>query len=164
MNVTIETILEGLESHDEWVYRAVTVLADHSKVSFADRRRLRELREEVKIFQRTGYSDSTTVGEARSMSKKYAHLLLEKATTPSFQFHGKTFVMTGKLDSYTRPQLTKKLQELGAFVSTSVTRTTDVVVCGKKAGVKLTRAKQYGCTIWDEKELLRNLASPASKI
>jgi DNA ligase (NAD+) len=67
---------------------------------------------------------------------------------------GKTFVLTGALDSLTRDQATDRLRALGAKVSSSVSRKTDYVVAGHEAGSKLDKARELGVTILDEAGLL----------
>lgn len=71
---------------------------------------------------------------------------------------GKTFVLTGTLETLTRDEATEKLQELGATVSSSVSKQTSYVIAGKEAGSKLTKAQELGITILDEKEFLHLLA------
>ncbi|MEQ1604918.1 MAG: NAD-dependent DNA ligase LigA [Pyrinomonadaceae bacterium] len=66
------------------------------------------------------------------------------------RFVGKTFVLTGKLENYTRDQAAKLIEERGGRVSSSVSKKTDFVVAGEDAGSKLTRAEGLGVTILDE--------------
>lgn len=66
---------------------------------------------------------------------------------------GLTFVLTGSMTILTRDEATRRLQALGAKVSTSVSGKTDYVVAGDKAGSKKDRAQSLGVTIWDEKQL-----------
>lgn len=71
-----------------------------------------------------------------------------------------TFVLTGSLINYSRKELTDKLSKLGAKVSSSVSKNTDYVVYGEKAGSKLTKAKDLGVKLMTEEELdsfLQNL-------
>jgi len=56
------------------------------------------------------------------------------------RFIGKTFVLTGKLDNYTRDEAAKLIEERGGRVSSSVSKNTDFVVAGSDAGSKLTKA------------------------
>jgi DNA ligase (NAD+) len=67
---------------------------------------------------------------------------------------GKTFVITGTLDSMTRDEAKEKLQLLGAKVSGSVSGKTDYVVAGSDPGSKLDKATQLGVEILDEKAFL----------
>lgn len=72
-------------------------------------------------------------------------------------FNGKTIVLTGSLTHYTRSQLTTQLEHLGAHVTSSVSKKTDILIAGKKAGSKLTKARQLGVAIWDESQLQQQL-------
>ncbi len=67
-------------------------------------------------------------------------------------FYGKTVVATGKLENYTRDGIQTRLIELGAKPASSVTRKTDYVIVGEKAGSKLTKALQLGIRTLTEEE------------
>jgi len=70
---------------------------------------------------------------------------------------GKTIVLTGTLESLKRSEAGKRLEALGADVTGSVSKKTDVLVAGEKAGSKLTKAESLGIEIWDEARLLEEL-------
>ncbi|GJM18855.1 MAG: DNA ligase [Phycisphaeraceae bacterium] len=72
-------------------------------------------------------------------------------------FAGKTVVLTGTLESFTRPDLTERLEGLGAKVSGSVSAKTDIVIAGDSAGSKLEKARSLGVDVWDEARLLKAL-------
>ncbi len=70
---------------------------------------------------------------------------------------GKTFVLTGSLESLTRDEAKMKLQASGAKVSSSVSSKTSYVVAGEKAGSKYDKALKLGVPILSEEELLQLL-------
>jgi len=71
---------------------------------------------------------------------------------------GKTFVLTGTFEKWSREALKELLEELGARVSSSVSKKTDWVVAGANAGTKLDRARELERPVIDEAELERILA------
>ena len=72
-------------------------------------------------------------------------------------FSGKTFVLTGTLESLSRGEARDRLIKSGAKVSGSVSKNTDFVVAGPRAGSKLSKAIEYGVKVIDEKEFLELL-------
>jgi len=156
--ITLVTILAGLKTKDGLVHRAVAVLADHPSLGVIERRRLQEYRDELIHFGKIDPIDN-----ARALCIPHAQVLLQVATAPTYDFKGKTFVLTGKLENFTRPVLTKKLEGFGAFVSGSVSRRTDVVIVGTKPGAKLTAAQRYSTPTWTETELIENMKIPSKK-
>jgi len=63
------------------------------------------------------------------------------------RFIGKTFVLTGKLEKFSRDDAAKLIEERGGRVSSSVSKKTDFVVAGSDAGSKLTKADGLGVTV-----------------
>lgn len=72
-------------------------------------------------------------------------------------FLGKTFVITGTLDSMDRNEAKAKLLSLGAKVSGSVSKKTFAVVCGRDPGSKLTKATELNVRVIYEEEFLQLL-------
>lgn len=87
----------------------------------------------------------------------HLNIQIEKViTTPVADnpFNGKTVVATGSLQNFTRDGIGKKLEELGAKVGSSVSKKTDYVIAGEKAGSKLTKAKELGVPVLTETEFM----------
>lgn len=78
-------------------------------------------------------------------------------TTQNSAFTNKTVVLTGSLVNFTRPDLTKILLGMGANVTSSVSKKTDIVIVGTDAGSKLDKAKELSIRIIEETELLELL-------
>ncbi len=70
---------------------------------------------------------------------------------------GKSFVLTGALAGLSRDEAKKRLQALGATVSSSVSKKTDYVIVGDEPGSKYDKAKELGVKTLNEKEFLELL-------
>ena len=68
------------------------------------------------------------------------------------RFYGKTFVLTGSLENYTRDEASSIIENFGGKVSGSVSKKTSYVLAGEEAGSKLTKAQELGVTIISEQE------------
>lgn len=90
-----------------------------------------------------------TIDELLSLgvSPKYEELEVVESI-----FAGKTVVVTGTLENYTRGSIKEKLELLGAKVSGSVSKKTDYVLAGEEAGSKLKKAIDLGVKVISEKE------------
>lgn len=74
-------------------------------------------------------------------------------------FKGKTVVITGTLTSMSRDEASKRIEALGGKVAGSVTKNTDLLIAGAKAGSKLKKAQELGIEIIDdEAEFLKMLS------
>lgn len=86
---------------------------------------------------------------------------LQKAATGVFS--GKKVVLTGKLLNYTREEASKIIQNLGGEVSSSVSKTVNLVLAGEDAGSKLDKARALGIEIIDEEAFRSMTASEAER-
>ena len=106
--------------------------------------------------------------EARELVKELSELGVnlsfkgtKRPTTEGAPLSGKTVVLTGKLHEMTRGEAGKQLERLGASVTGSVSKNTDLLVAGEKAGSKLAKAESLGIEVWDEAKLLNFLHEQA---
>ena len=75
------------------------------------------------------------------------------------EFNGKTFVLTGSLEIFTREEAEEKIELLGGKTSSSVSKKTSAVIVGANPGSKYTKAQELGIPIWTEKEFEEKLNS-----
>ena len=71
----------------------------------------------------------------------------ETAAVKDNPFVGKTVVVTGKVEPYTRGEINAKIEALGAHAGSSVSSKTHYLVCGENAGSKLEKARSLGVTV-----------------
>ncbi len=71
---------------------------------------------------------------------------------PGHPFYGKTFVLTGTLEHFTRSEAAEIIKQKGGKVASSVSAKTDFLLAGEEAGSKLDKAKKIGVLILDEKQ------------
>lgn len=99
---------------------------------------------------------------ARLWRPALKHLIFQKEEFTPMQtsnpFHGKTVVATGKLEGYTRDGIQTRLLQLGAKPASSVSKNTDYLIVGEKAGSKLAKAQALGIQIITEQQFEAMLA------
>lgn len=78
-------------------------------------------------------------------------------TRRSDKLAGKTIVVTGTLENFTRQQIEKTIRQAGAKSSSSVSKKTDFVLAGNNPGSKLDKARKLGVKVIDEKQFLELL-------
>ena len=73
------------------------------------------------------------------------------------RFEGKIFVLTGKLEGFTRDEAQEIIEKFGGKVSGSVSKKTTYVLAGEEAGSKLIKAQNLGVQIISEKEFIEKI-------
>ncbi len=86
------------------------------------------------------------------------NMLAKKEAATDGRFEGKTFVLTGTLEKYTRQQAQSIIESLGGRASGSISARTDYVLAGENAGSKLTKAQALNLRIITEEEFDRMIS------
>ena len=89
------------------------------------------------------------VRELRAAGLKMSGEKRERGT----KLAGKTFVLTGELENYSREQARKMIEDAGGKVTGSVSKKTDYVIAGPGAGSKLDKARELGISVINEDQL-----------
>lgn len=93
-----------------------------------------------------------------AMKKEVVFMDMEIKKAAENPFLGKTVVVTGTLENFTRAGIQAKIEELGGRAAGSVSKKTDFVLAGEKAGSKLTKAKELGIPVITEEQFLQMTA------
>ena len=138
-------------------YKNIDALMD---AKYEDLKQIRDIGEVIAKSVCEYFSDEENIkliGELKELGINFNYNLDSSDETSIFT--GKTFVLTGTLDSITRDEAKEKIEFLGGNCTGSVSKKTDVVIAGHDAGSKLTKAQELGITIWDEEKFLMELNS-----
>ena len=90
------------------------------------------------------------IAELKEVGVNMDYLAPTTSATESAEWAGKRVVLTGKLTKMTRGQAREWLSARGASVTGSVSKKTDLLIAGEKAGSKLEKAQRLGIEVWDE--------------
>jgi DNA ligase (NAD+) len=101
-----------------------------------------------------------TIGKLRHAGLKGFKKVKETRLVTGGKFEGKTFVITGTIEGYSRDDLKARIEELGGKVSGSISSKTDFLVLGAEPGSKLAKAQKVGTNIIEGKEIYRLLEIP----
>ena len=96
------------------------------------------------------------INELKSYNINMLYLGTNKVDETSY-FFNKKVVLTGTLEKFGRKEATIMLENLGAHVSGSVSKATDIVIAGVEAGSKLVKAQKLGIEVMNEDEFLSHL-------
>ena len=93
--------------------------------------------------------------ELKKMMNVEIKTINETSASQDNPFVGRTIVVTGKVEPYTRESMNELIESLGAHAASSVSRKTDYLVCGEKAGSKLAKAQELKIKVLSPAEFFR---------
>ncbi|MCX6640195.1 MAG: NAD-dependent DNA ligase LigA [bacterium] len=111
----------------------------------------------IAVSIRDFFSSSSNLDVIEKLRKAGLRMEESKSSDGFKPFDGKTFVLTGSLETFTREQAGEKILARGGSVASSVSSKTDFVVAGPGAGSKLDKARELGIPILDEAAFLQIL-------
>ncbi len=100
------------------------------------------------------FGNKENIALLRKMKSLGVEVKIPLLHVTSYMLQGKSFVLTGELETMTRDEAKEKIRALGGDISSSVSRQTDFVVVGKNPGSKYDKAVKLGVKIIHEKEFL----------
>lgn len=104
------------------------------------------------------FSNEENVKEIERLFSLGVTILSEEDTALSDNLKGLTFVLTGTLPNFSRPDMSALIEKHGGKVSSSVSKNTSYVLAGEEAGSKLEKAKALGVKIISEDDILKMIS------
>lgn len=98
------------------------------------------------------FSQEQTYDLIKRLKKANVNMELKEDENTDDRFFGKTFVLTGTLEKYTRDEASDIIEKFGGKTSSSVSKKTSYVLAGEDAGSKLTKAQNLGIPVITENE------------
>lgn len=98
------------------------------------------------------FKQGQTIDLINKLKKVKVNMEIQAKGETDGRFEGKTFVLTGTLEKYTRDEAGAIIENFGGKTSSSVSKKTDYVLAGEEAGSKLTKAESLGVKIISEQE------------
>ncbi|HVA44835.1 MAG TPA: NAD-dependent DNA ligase LigA [Pirellulales bacterium] len=148
--------------------RLATVLADHfgsmEALMAADEEELADVNEVGPVIAKSVYQylhseyGAATARELKELGLNMEAPRLAKPRGGKGKLAGKTLVVTGSLQKYTRDEIGELIARHGGRAASSVSKNTDYVVAGEKAGSKLDKARSLGVPVLSEEEFEKLIA------
>lgn len=136
---SIDALMEATEEEITSVYEIGKSISRSLAQFFANKSNIKIIRELKKV----GLNFSFVESKSNELKDNF--------------FKGKTFVLTGSLNAFTRDEASEKIEKLGGNITASVSKKTDYVIYGDKAGSKLNRAKSLNIKLLKESDFIEEL-------
>jgi len=133
---------------------------DMDKLIVATYEELRMIEDVGEITANTIYEffrQDQTIDLINKLKQANVNMKAEIQENEDEKFAGKTFVLTGSLEHYSREEASEIIEKMGGKTSSSVSKKTDYVLAGEDAGSKLKKAQELGITIISEEEFIAML-------
>ncbi len=127
-------------------------LEEYSLIQFEDLVAIDEIGNVIAESVLAYFKDEEMIQMIQELKEFGLNVIYTSNVKENEMFTGKTFVLTGKLELYTRSEAKTMIENLGGNVSSSVSKKTDYVVAGSDAGSKLTKAQSLGVTVLSEND------------
>lgn len=103
------------------------------------------------------FRQEQTIDLINKLKQANVNMKAESQENENGKFAGKTFVLTGSLEHYSREEASEIIEKMGGKTSSSVSKKADYVLAGEDAGSKLKKAQELGITIISEEEFITML-------
>lgn len=103
------------------------------------------------------FRQEQTIDLINKLKQANVNMKAEIQENENGKFAGKTFVLTGSLEHYSREEASEIIEKMGGKTSSSVSKKTDYVLAGEDAGSKMKKAQELGITIISEEEFITML-------
>ena len=123
--------------------------------SFEELSQIKDIGEVMANSIRTFFMQEQTIDLIKKLKEFGVNMESLEEETLDDRFDGKTFVLTGTLEQYTRQEATNIIEKFGGKISSSVSKKTDYVLAGDDAGSKLKKAQDLGIKIITEEEFIK---------
>jgi DNA ligase (NAD+) len=137
------------------VIKPTDISKHFQKLSIEDLQKIQDIGPAVAQSIYDWFYDKNNIEMLKKLDKAGIIIEYQKLKMKNQKFNGKTFVLTGELESMARDETKTKIREFGGDVSSSVSKNTDFVVVGKNPGSKYDKAKELGVKIIEEEEFLK---------
>jgi DNA ligase (NAD+) len=154
---TARALADTLSTYHSSLIAPTQVVRAFRKMTLDDLQAIPDIGPKVSQSIHDWFREPRNVRFVERLEKVGVKVVSDKRQATSDKLSGKTFVLTGTLETLSREAAKEKIRALGGDVSESVSKKTDYVVAGIEPGSKLEKAKQLGVKIVEEKEFLKLL-------
>jgi DNA ligase (NAD+) len=130
-------------------FKTMEVLFD---VSLEDFSKVSKIGEVLALSLKDFFKNATVRHVIKDLVLSGVNMTEPETSEKGSQFEGRTFVLTGELEKYSREKASEIIKFLGGKVTSSVSKKTDYVLAGINSGSKLKKAKELDIKIIDERE------------